>query len=154
MEIKLKLREVTAYCSPCKATLADDEDLSIKVMDRGQLSKKVVLCFNGKTYLAKDKTISIPRTAIGAVNVLELTERDDSDNILRCFKTENLYVVAHSASENRLWAERQFYQEYLQKIYTQTKLLSDKVSTLEKRIADLENGKFTMLKFGGEKHEN
>lgn len=154
MQINLKLRAVTAYCSPCKAILADNEDITINIMDRGQLQQRVVLLCNGKTYVAENKTVTIPRAALTNVNVLELTERDaETDKILRRFAVENLYVMPCSAGNdgNRLLAEREFYKQTFAALLSQVNDLTARQEQLETKVAELENGKFTMLKFGGNK---
>lgn len=155
MRINLKLRAVTAYCSPCKAVLADNEDLVISVLDKGQLKQRVVLLCNGKTYVAdKHKQISIPRTELSNVNVLELTERnEETDKILKRFAVENVYVLpcVKDGDGSRLLAEREFYQQTFSALLTQVNELTERQTKLEKKVAELENGKFTMLKFGGNK---
>lgn len=153
MQINLKLRAVTAYCSPSKAILADNEDITIKVLDRGQLKERVVLLCNGKTYVAdENKIITLPRKELGGVNVLELTEREaDTDKVIKRFVAENLYVMPSAVGDNgnRLLAERKFYEETFAALLNQVNALSARQAYLEKRQADLENGKYTMFKFGG-----
>ncbi len=152
MQINLKLRAVTAYCSPCKAILADNEDITINVLDRGQLKERVVLLCNGKTYVAdENKTITLPRGELSGVNVLELTEREaDTDKVLKRFVVENLYVIPRAGDNgNRLLAERKFYEETFETLLNQVNTLSARQAELEKRQADLENGKYTMFKFRG-----
>lgn len=153
MQINLKLRSVTAYCSPSKAILADNEDLIIKIIDKGQLRQRVVLLCNGKSYVAdKNKTVTVPRSELGNVNVLELTEREEeTDKILKRFVAESLYILpcAKEYEGNRLLAEREFYQQTFTELLSEVKGLRERQSTLEQKVAELENGKFTMLKFGG-----
>ena len=155
MQIKLKLRTLSAYFSPNKVLLADNEDLKIELMDKGQLTQKVVLFCNGKTYVAdSDKTFTLPRNELGNANFFELSERKaDTDEVINRFVVENLYVVPCAVGDagNRLIAERTFYQETMEELLEQVKLQSEQLAKLEKRCADLENGKFTMLKFGGNK---
>lgn len=155
MKINLKIRAVTAYCSPSKAILADNEDAVIQIIDKGQLQERVVLLCNGKSYVAdENKTVTLPRKELGSVNVLELTERSaDTDKILNRFVCENLYIIPVDVGEggNRLVAEREFYKETFTALLDRVKALSERQTVLEKKVADLENGKFTMLKFGGNK---
>lgn len=154
MEIKLKLRAVTAYFSPAKVILADNEDVTIKILDKGQLGQRVVLCCNGKTYVATGKSVVIPRADLGEVNTMELTERDvDTDKVITRIGVENLYVLPCAAGDegNRLVAEREFYKHMFVKLLEQVDEQGKRQKKLEKRVADLENGKFTMLKFGGDK---
>ena len=155
MQINLKLRAVTAYCSPSKAILADNEDVTITIIDRGQLKQRVVLLCNGKTYVADGfKTIVLPRSELCNVNALELTEREaETDKILKRFIVENLYIIPCAAGDNgsRLLAERKFYQETFATLLEQVNELKAKQMHLEEKVAELENGKFTMLKFGGNK---
>ncbi len=154
MKINLELRELTAYCLPCKVVLADNENVEVHILDKGQLRNRVVLSCNGKTFLAnEDKTVWLPREDLKSINVLELTERSAStDVVLRRFTVENLYVMPCSdgSSNSTLLSERKFYQETFQELLQQVNLLGERQVDLEKRVADLENGKFTMLKFGGE----
>lgn len=150
MKAILKLRAVSAYFSPNKVIVADDENLEIEILDKGQLGQRVVLLCNGKTYLADKKKISVPRSELQNVNVFELTERDEADNILRKVTVENLYVLpCKSGDGERLVAERKFYEETFTALLRETRELKSKQHELEKRVAELENGKFTMLKFGG-----
>lgn len=153
MKINLKLRAVTAYCSPNKAILADNEDLTIKILDKGQLTQRVVLLCNGKSFVANgNKEVVVPRSEICNINILELTEREaDTDKVLKRFAVENLYVMscAKEYEGNRMLIEREFYQQTLTTLLEQVNELSERQTILEKKVADLENGKFTMLKFGG-----
>lgn len=149
MKIKLKLRALTAYFSPNKVILADNEDLEIDILDKGQLSHRVVLLCNGKTYLADGKTVVIPRSELKAVNVLELSERDEADRVLRVVQAENLYVLPCGKDTSRLVAEREFYSKVLSELLREVFALKERTAAYEKRLAELENGKFTMLKFGG-----
>lgn len=154
MQINLKLRSVTAYCSPSKALLADNEDLTIKILDKGQLQQRVVLLCNGKSYVADKKAVVIPRSELRNINVLELTERDaETDKVLKRFTVENLYVIPCNKDYegNRLLAEREFYQETFAEMQKQLETLTVGYEQLKSKVADLENGKFTMLKFGGSK---
>ena len=155
MQINLKLRSVTAYCSPCKAILADNEDLTIKILDRGQLTQRVVLLCNGTAYAAdENKTVTLPRSALTNINVLELTEREaDTDKVLKRFTVENLYVLScdKEYAGNRLLVEREFYRQTFAALLDQVHGLTARQEELERKVADLENGKFTMLKFGGNK---
>lgn len=155
MRINLKLRAVTGYCSPGKAILADNEDLQIKILDKGQLQKRVVLLFNGKTYAAdSNKEVTVPRVELQAVNVLQLSERDDEDRVLNSFVVENLYVIPRAKDCSRLIAEREFYQTTFAELLGKVCVLEKSLEDANKRLADLENGKFTMLKFGGKDNEN
>ncbi len=152
MKINLKLRSLTAYCSPCKIILADNEEAEINIIDRGQLKGKAVLLFNGKSYIAdKEKIVTIPRKEIQSVNVLELTEQDETGKVTRRFVTDNLYAMEYwtEYGGNRLLTERAFYQKTLAELLKEVQALADKQTKLEKRQADLENGKYTMFKFGG-----
>lgn len=152
MRINLKLRAVSAYFSPAKITLADNEDLEIKLLDKGQLRQRVVLLCNGTSYVGTDKMFTIPRGELSNVNTLELTEREEeTDKILKRITVENLYVMpcAIGGAENRLLAEREFYQQTFKELLAQISTLLDRQHKLENKVAELENGKFTMLKFGG-----
>lgn len=155
MKINLKLRAVTAYCSPNKAIISDNEDLTIKILDKGQLTQRVVLLCNGKSFVANDnKELVILRSELCNINIMELTEREaDTDKVLKRFAVENLYVIpcAKEYEGNRLLVEREFYQQTLTALLEQVNELSERQAILEKKVADLENGKFTMLKFGGSK---
>lgn len=155
MQINLKLRAVTAYCSPTKAILADNEDLTIKIVDKGQLKQRVVLLCNGKSFVADgNKEIVIPRAELGDINVFELTEREtETDKVLKRFTVENLYVLPcdKEYAGSRLLVEREFYQQTFKALLEQVDELSKQQVMLKKKVAELENGKFTMLKFGGNK---
>lgn len=155
MLINLKLRSVTAYCSPNKVIIADNEDVTIKILDKGQLKQRVVLLCNGKSYVANEvKEVVIPRSELEDINVLELTERENgTDKVLKRFSVENLYVLPCGKEYygNRLLVEREFYKQTFTALLQQVKAMSERQAVLEKKVADLENGKFTMLKFGGNK---
>lgn len=157
MRINLKLRAVTGYCSPSKAVIADNEDLVIHVQDKGQLQNRVVLLCNGKSYVAdKNKDITIPRAELQAINVLELSERNEEDKMRRTFAVENLFAIEckKEYGESRLLAERAFYREVLTTLLNRTEKTEKALEDANKRLAALENGKFTMFKFGGNNDEN
>lgn len=151
MKIKLKLRAVSAYFSPNKLILADNEDLEIKIQDKGLFKEKTVLSFNGKTFFAQEGIVTISRKDLCDVNVFELTERDENDLIKKKVSVENLYVLPCKNDEEcgRLIAEREFYQKTLTDLLCKVERLTEINAQQEKRLAALENGKFTMLKFGG-----
>lgn len=155
MKINLKLRALTAYFSPCKVALADNEDVTIEISDKGQLTERVVLLCNGKTYLCENKTVTLPRADLQNINVFELQEREHGkDEVLRRVTVENLYVMpcSNDYEQNRLVAERTFYADVFTNLLdTVRKLQRDKEET-DKKLDELINGKFTVVKF--KKKEN
>ena len=151
MKINLKLRSVSAYFSPQKITLADNEELTIHLVDRGRLTARAVLTVNGKTYLvdAATKTAVVPRAELHAVNTVELTDRSEADEITQRYNVENLYVLRANADDGgRLLAERRFYAETFAALYAETKRQAETIAELSDRIAALEQGKYTILKWG------
>ena len=156
MTIKLKMRYISAYFSPNKVILADNEDLTIEILNKGRFSQRTVLLCNGKTYLCENKSVTIPRGDLGDINVFELQEREHgTDRILARVTVENLLVIPCQAeyAGNRLLTERAFYQHVVTNLLEHAKQLEEKQQVLEKKIETLEKGKYTILKFGGNKND-
>lgn len=156
MKIKLKFRQLTAYFSPNKPILADNESLQVELPTNKHFSNKVIIVCNDKTYVAENNTVIIPRADLQEINVCEVQERDCfTDKILQRFVTENLYVItAQKGDTSRLVSERVFYQQVLialsdqiKSLKTQIGNLSEKEDKTEQRIESLEKGKFTLFKF-------
>lgn len=152
MKITLKIRPLSAYFVEKSVTLADDEVLQIQIADKGRISGRIVMLCNGKSYIADDdKVVHIDRASLGVVNVFELQVRDESGKVLNRWATEGLYVAPMSTDyeNDRLITEREFYAELLTKYSEVNETLKEQVADLKNRVAALENGKFSILKFGG-----
>lgn len=161
MKIKLQTRALSALFAPTIAVLADTEMLDITIVDKGALSGKIVLTFNDKTYAADEKHITIPHDALKSVNTATLTERDENTGeVLRTFVCDNLYLHTLSptaAEQEHLLTERAFYKacieeqaNRLSELFEAYEGLSALLDKTIERVAALENGKFTILKFKGE----
>lgn len=156
MKTKLKLRYLSAYFSPNKIVLADNEDLTIEILDKGRFSQRTVLLLNGKTYLCENKAVTIPRADLGNINVFELQEREHStDRVLERVTVENLLAIPCQAEyeNNRLITERAFYAQVVDELLEDVKRLHERLDRVDTQVGALENGKFTILKFGGNKHD-
>lgn len=152
MKITLKIRPLSAYFVEKSVTLADDEVLQIQIADKGRISGRIVMLCNGKSYIADDnKVVHIDRASLDVVNVFELQVRDESGKVLNRWATEGLYVAPMSTDyeNDRLITEREFYADLLTKYSEVNETLKEQVADLKNRVAALENGKFSILKFGG-----
>lgn len=152
MKITLKIRPLSAYFVEKSITLADDEVLQIQIADKGRISGRIVMLCNGKSYIADDnKVVHIDRASLDVVNVFELQVRDESGKVLNRWATEGLYVAPMSTDyeNDRLITEREFYADLLTKYSEVNETLKEQVADLKNRVAALENGKFSILKFGG-----
>lgn len=152
MKITLKIRPLSAYFVEKSVTLADDEVLQIQIADKGRISGRIIMLCNGKSYIADDnKIVHIDRASLDVVNVFELQVRDESGKVLNRWATEGLYVAPMSTDyeNDRLITEREFYAELLTKYSEVNETLKEQVADLKNRVAALENGKFSILKFGG-----
>lgn len=152
MKITLKIRPLSAYFVEKSVTLADDEVLQIQIADKGRISGRIVMLCNGKSYIAdENKVVHIDRAGLGVVNVFELQVRDESGKVLNRWATEGLYVAPMSTDyeNDRLITEREFYADLLTKYSEVNETLKEQVADLKNRVAALENGKFSILKFGG-----
>lgn len=152
MKVTLKIRPLSAYFVEKSVTLADDEVLQIQIADKGRISGRIVMLCNGKSYIADDdKVVHIDRASLGVVNVFELQVRDESGKVLNRWATEGLYVAPMSTDyeNDRLITEREFYADLLTKYSEVNETLKEQVADLKNRVAALENGKFSILKFGG-----
>lgn len=152
MKITLKIRPLSAYFVEKSVTLADDEVLQVQIADKGRISGRIVMLCNGKSYIADDdKIVHIDRASLGVVNVFELQVRDESGKVLNRWATEGLYVAPMSTDyeNDRLITEREFYADLLTKYSEVNETLKEQVADLKNRVAALENGKFSILKFGG-----
>ena len=150
MKVTLKLRKLSAYFVEKSVTLADDEVLQVQVADKGALSGRVALLCNGKSYIAdENKIVHIDRQSLETVNVFEL--RDTDGKILQRWITEGLYVAPMTTDyeNDRLITEREFYAELCARQSATIETLQEQVADLKNRVAALENGKFSILKFGG-----
>ena len=152
MKVTLKLRKLSACFAEKSVTLADDEVLQVQVADKGALSGRVALLCNGKSYIAdENKVVHIDRQSLETVNVFELQLRDADGKILQRWVTEGLYVAPLSTDyeNDRLITEREFYAELCAQQSATIETLQEQVADLKNRVAALENGKFSILKFGG-----
>ena len=152
MKITLKIRPLSAYFVEKSVTLADDEVLQVQISDKGRISGRIVMLCNGKSYIADDnKVVHIDRASLDVVNVFELQVRDESGKVLNRWATEGLYVAPMSTDyeNDRLITEREFYADLLTKYSEVNETLKEQVADLKNRVAALENGKFSILKFGG-----
>lgn len=152
MKVTLKVKPLSAYFAEPSVTLADDEELQVQIADKGRITGRVALLCNGKAFIADDeKIVHIDRHSLEIVNVFELKAYDDKGNVLQSWVTEGLYVAPLSTDyeNDRLITEREFYSELCTRQSAAIEQLQDLVADLQKRCADLENGKYSILKFGG-----
>lgn len=152
MKVTLKLRQLSAYFVEKSVTLADDETLEIQIADKGRLSGRVVLLCNGKSFFAdENKVVHIDRQTLTTANVFELQARDTDGKVLQRWVTESLYTAPMSTdyANDRLVTEREFYAELCTRQSAAIETLQEQVTDLTNRVAALESGKFSILKFGG-----
>lgn len=152
MKVTLKVRPLTAFFAEKSVTLADDEVLQVQISDKGRISGRIAMLCNGKSFIADDnKVVHIDRKSLDIVNVFELQVRDHDGKVLNRWVTEGLYVAPLSTDyeHDRLTTEREFYAELCTRQSAAIDELTERVTALEKRCADLENGKFKILNFGG-----
>ena len=99
----------------------------------------------------ENKSVHIDRQSLDTVNVFELQLRDTDGKILQRWVTEGLYVAPMSTDyeNDRLITEREFYAELCANQSATIETLKEQVADLKNRVAALENGKFSILKFGG-----
>ncbi len=145
-DINLKMRPLTAYWQEKAITLADNEGLAVKVQDKGRINGRAVLLCNGVSFVLDDtKTAYIPRESLTKANVFELVANGQH------YVTENLYITAEPTEYegDRLVAEREFYAAVFERFESELTELKAQNILLTQRVADLENGKFSLLKFGG-----
>lgn len=156
MTTKLKLREVSAYFSPGKVVLCDNEDLTVELLDRGKIRNKAVLLVNGAAFVFTEKKLTIPRDSLTDVTVCELQERSEEGQVLKRFAVENLYRLpcVKGYENNRLVTEREFYRAAIKAFTDEITALKLRVAELEQKcgltdekVGSLEKGKFTILKF-------
>lgn len=156
MKTKLKLREVSAYFSPCKVVIYDNEDLEVELVDRGRIKNKAVLTVNGAAFVFEDKRLTVPRGVLADVNVCELHEQTEEGKTVKRYTVETLYRLPHVAGyeDDRLLTERAFYQTAIKAFAIELSALKDELKQLKEqmgltdaKVGSLEKGKFTILKF-------
>lgn len=156
--LNLKVRPLTAYWGEKAVTVCDNEGIMIHLQDKGRIAPtaRLVLVVNGKAYLADaNRDFFVPRDILTDCNVFELSIRTDEDKILRSWVVENLYLSAASEiyDEDRLIAERAFYSAAYVVFEEELNALKVVNAALQSRVSDLENGKFTLLKFNNNEEE-
>lgn len=161
MKAKLKIRYNSAFFTPAKIVLADNEPLEIELIDRGRVVEpnKAVLVVGDTVNAFINGKCTLDNALVGDIVVAELQERTATDQIVHRWVCENLYRLptVRGYEDNRLVTERTFYKEVIRQLTDELKRTAERVDELEKRldigekdVKDLQNGKFTILKFKGE----
>ena len=161
MKVQLKIRYNSAFFTPAKIVLADNEPLEIELIDRGRVAEpnKAVLLVGDTVNAFVNGKCTIDNALVGDIFVTELQERTASDKIVSRWTCENLYRLptVRGYEDNRLVTERTFYKEVIRQLTDELKRTADRLAVVEQRlevgekdVKDLQNGKFTILKFKGE----
>lgn len=158
MTLQLRLRTLSAYFTPAQFFIADNESITVRLVDRGTIKEKAYLQLNGCVFAFDDNNeLQISADDLHEVNFCELQLRDKKGNITKRWTTENLFRPPIEREVDGEYYETQ--QALLTSIQTLTQYVEDMKNTLDdtlkvqqnnaQKIAELENGKFTMLRFGG-----
>lgn len=157
MKTKLKLRSMSAYFAPMKIFCGDNEPLQVQLCDCGKIKGKAYLLFNGCAFVFDGNgELTIPTEAISDVNFCELQERDETGKVTAHWATESLFRLPTDREYRhvRLLAERRFYDGYIRRLAADVEALRKEIAVAEKtdatnarKLAELENGKFTLFKF-------
>ncbi|MCH5157525.1 MAG: hypothetical protein J1G02_06610 [Clostridiales bacterium] len=152
-KIDLQLREMSAYFNPAQFFIADNETITIRLVDRGVIKEKAYLQLNGCVFAFGDnKELTLSANQLKEVNACELQLRDDKGTVTKRWLTDNLFRPPIDRSVDGDYYETQ------SALLASVKALVEHVEELQKQQADntkaiteLQNGKFSIFKFGGTK---
>ena len=153
MKLDLRLREMSAYFDPAQFFIADNETLIIRLVDCGTIKDKAYLQLNGYVFAFGDKKeLELKAVNLKEINTCELQLRDAKGAVTKRWMTDNLFRPPIDRSVDGDYYETQHA------LLASVKALIEHVETLQARLADndkaiaeLQNGKFTMFKFKGDK---
>lgn len=149
MEIKLCLQTLFAAWSPAKVYLADNDELKVQLIDYGRIKNQAYLLFNGKALKFKNGELTLKSDDIERVNVVELQERDGDGKVLWRCATDKLIrsETDREYAETKLEGEVDYWKGVADELARRLSDYELKYDKLAERILELENGKFTVLKF-------
>ena len=151
MKIDLRLREMSACFDPAQFFIADNETITVRLVDCGTIKDKAYLQLNGCVFAFDDKKeLELKAINLKEVNVCELQLRDDKGAITKRWLTDNLFRPPIDRSVDGDYYETQHA------LLVSIKTLTEHVCELQnqqadntKAITELRDGKFSIFKFGG-----
>lgn len=153
-KLDLYLRHHSAYFSPAMFFVADNESLKINLVDCGQITHGAYLLVNGMLFAFDGKTLEIPSEHLKENNVCTLQDRDDDGNIIKSWRTDNLYrpPVDRAITEDEM---RQFETDKgllysIEKLNDYIVMLATALAEAENKINELQykvDGKYTVAIF-------
>ena len=153
MKINLRLREMSAYFDPAQFFIADNETLTIRLVDRGTIQTKAYLQVNGCVFaFDENKELQLSADKLQEVNTCELQLRDDNGAVIKRWATENLFrPPVDCAVDGNYYETQSALLASIKALVKNVDVLQQRLADNAKAITELQNGKFTMLKFGGDK---
>ena len=149
MEIKLILRTSSAYYSQPRIVLADNEQLTIQLIDKGQVTQIPALVTSHGVYVFDNGKLTLTAEQIGDCLTATVQDREaNSNKVISRWTCENLYRLPSTVGEEseELLTEREFYKNYIARLIEDITALQSEVESLTTRVYQLENGKFTLFK--------
>ena len=152
MKIDLRLRALSAYFDPAQFFIADNEQLTVHLVDRGVIKQKAYLQVNGCVFVFdENKELHLNANELKEVNVCELQLRDAKGAVTKRWTTDTLFRPPIDRSvDGEFYDTQTALLESVKALTAHVQELKAKQADNSREIADLKNGKFTMLKFGGE----
>ena len=152
MKINLRLRAMSAYFEPAQFFIADNESVTIRLIDRGTIKEKAYLQVNGCVFaFDENKELQLHANELKEVNVCELQLLNIKGVVTKRWVTENLFRPPIDRAVDGEYYETQ------SALLASIKALTQHVEELQqlqadntKAITEIQNGKYTMLKFKGE----
>lgn len=153
MKIELRLREMSAYFEPAQFFIADNEHTTIRLVDRGTIKEKAYLQVNGCVFAFDEKKeLQLNSSVLKEVNACELQLRDDKGVVIKRWRTDNLFrPPVDRAIDGEYYETQSALLASIKALTACVEELKMQQADNSKEIFELKNGKFTMLKFGGNK---
>ena len=151
MKIELRLRAMSAYFEPAQFFIADNETTIIRLVDRGTIKDKAYLQVNGCVFVFdENKELQLNANELKEVNICELQLRDAKGAVTKRWTTDSLFRPPVDCTVDGEYYETQSAILVTLKALTKyVEELQEQQADNTKKITELQNGKFTILKFGG-----
>lgn len=151
--MQLTLLEMSATFDDKQFFVADNEKITVELLDGGRLKDKAYLQVNGVLFAFVDGKAEIPADILGKFTACELQTRDEKGQILRRYPTNGLYRLPIDLEPLKGYETGEKLAESVELLTECVKMLTARVdgeAVRYQELADKVNGKYTLVNIKGE----
>lgn len=143
--ITLTLKNISAHFDGTEVVVPRGEKLTINLVDNGLTKGKVLLYFNGKAFVFKDKKVEIPEQQLKSVNTVLIQDKTANGTIFKEWRHNEKLVLDLERldvdGEKRLLAEREGHRKMAEQYKAMSLAYQNLLAQHNKDYAEWQNEK-------------